>query len=40
MGKKKSSCRILVGKLDVGRPLRRPKHKWEDNIEVDLQGEG
>jgi hypothetical protein len=24
--------RILVGKAEGERPLRRPRHRWEDNI--------
>jgi hypothetical protein len=29
--------RVLVGKPEGKRPLGRPKHKWEDNIKIDLQ---
>jgi hypothetical protein len=36
--------RVLVGKLQGKRPLRRPRHSWEDNIKMDFQevelGEG
>jgi len=28
---------VLVGKPEVKRPLGRPKHRWEDNIKMDLQ---
>jgi len=28
---------VLVRKLEGKRPLRRPRHRWEDNIEMDLQ---
>jgi hypothetical protein len=28
--------KILGGKPEVNRPLGRPKHKWEDNITMDL----
>jgi hypothetical protein len=28
------------GKPEVKRPLRRPKHRWEDNIKMDLQVDG
>jgi hypothetical protein len=28
---------ILVGKPEGKRPLGRPRHKWEDNIKVDLK---
>jgi hypothetical protein len=27
---------ILVGKPDGRRPLGRPRHRWEDNIKMDL----
>ena len=29
--------RILVGKPDGQRPHGRPRHRWEDNIKMDLQ---
>ena len=29
--------RVLVGKPEVQRPLRRPEHRWKDNIKMDLQ---
>jgi hypothetical protein len=32
--------RVLVGKPDVKRPLRRPGRRWEDNIMMDLQEVG
>jgi len=32
--------RVLVGKREKKRPLGRPRHKWEDNIEADLQEVG
>ena len=28
--------RVLVGKPDGNRSLGRPRHRWEDNIKVDL----
>jgi hypothetical protein len=28
---------VLVGKSNGKRPLERPKHKWVDNIEMDLR---
>jgi hypothetical protein len=31
------SRRILVGKPEGKRPLRRPRHKWVDNIKIDLR---
>jgi hypothetical protein len=30
-------CRVLVWKLEGKRPLGRTKHRWEDNIKMDLQ---
>ena len=34
--------RVLVGKPEGKRPLGRPRHRWEDNIKMDLRdvGEG
>ena len=29
--------RVLVGKPEGKRPLRRPRRRWEDNIKMDLQ---
>ena len=29
--------RVWVGKPEGRRPLGRPKHRWEDNINMDLQ---
>jgi hypothetical protein len=28
--------RVLVGKPEEKRPLGRPWHRWEDNIQMDL----
>jgi hypothetical protein len=28
---------ILVGKPEGRRPLGRPRHRWEDNIKMDLR---
>ena len=28
--------RVLVGKPEGKRPLGRPRHRWEDNIKIDL----
>jgi len=27
---------VLMGKLEGKRPFRRPKHRWEDNIKMDI----
>ena len=37
MGERKGVYSVLVGKLEVKRPLGRPRHRWEDNIKLDLQ---
>ena len=29
-----------MGKLEGKRPLERPRHRWEDNIKMDLQEVG
>ena len=31
---------VLVGKPDGKRPIGRPRHRWEDNIKMDLQEMG
>jgi hypothetical protein len=35
MGERRVMCRVLVGKPE--RPLRRPRHRWEENIKTDPQ---
>jgi hypothetical protein len=30
----RNAYRILVGRPEVKRPLRRPRHKWKDNIKI------
>jgi len=37
IGEKRDVCRGLVGKSVGKRPLERPRYRWEDNIEMDLQ---
>ena len=32
--------RVLVGKSKGKSPLGRPRHRWEDNIKMDLQEVG
>jgi hypothetical protein len=40
MGERRSTHRVLVGKLEGKRPLGRPSHRWEDNIKMDHQKVG
>jgi hypothetical protein len=35
MGEKTIAYRILVGKPEGKRPLRRPRRRWMDNIKMD-----
>ena len=37
MGERRGVHRVLVGKPEGKRPLGRPRHRWEDNIKIDLQ---
>ena len=32
--------RVLAGKPEGMRPLERPRHRWKDNIKMDLQEVG
>jgi hypothetical protein len=36
MREKRNVYRLLVGKLEGKRPLGRPRHRWIDNIKMDL----
>jgi hypothetical protein len=40
MGEKRSVYRILVGRPEERRPIGRPRHRWEDNIKMDLKEVG
>ena len=40
MGKRRGIYRVLVRKPEGKRPLGRHKHRWEDNIKMDLQEVG
>jgi len=40
MGERRVLYRVLVGKPEGKRPLGRPRHRWEDNILMDLQEVG
>ena len=37
MEESRSAFKILTGKPTEKRPLGRPRHKWEDNIRMDLE---
>jgi hypothetical protein len=37
MGDKRNEHRIMVGKPEGKRPLGRPRHRWADNIKMDLR---
>ena len=37
MGQGRGVYRVLAGKPEGKKPLRRPRHRWEDNIKTDLQ---
>jgi hypothetical protein len=39
-GERRGACRVLVGKHGGKTPLGRPRHRWEDNIKMDLQEVG
>jgi hypothetical protein len=36
MGEKRNAYRLLVGNPERKRPLGRPRHRWVDNIRMDL----
>jgi hypothetical protein len=36
IGEKRNAYRLLVGKPEGKKPLGRPRHRWVDNIEMDL----
>jgi hypothetical protein len=40
MGEERGAYRILVGRPEGRRPFGRPRHRWEDNIKMDLQEVG
>ena len=40
MGEETGVYRVLVGKQEGNRPLRRPRRRWVDNIRMDLQEVG
>jgi hypothetical protein len=40
MGESRVAHKILVGKPEGRRPLERPRHRWDDNIKMDLREAG
>jgi hypothetical protein len=40
IGESRGIYRVLVGKPEGKRPLGRPRHRWEENIKMDLQEVG
>jgi hypothetical protein len=40
MGEGRTMYRVLVGKPEGKRPLRKPRHTWENNIKMNLPEEG
>jgi len=40
MGEERGVYMVLVGKPEGKRPLGRPRHRWVDNIRMDLQEVG
>ncbi|KAJ4439968.1 hypothetical protein ANN_08099 [Periplaneta americana] len=40
MGESRNAYRVLVGRPEGKRPLERPRHRWEDNIKMDLREVG
>jgi len=40
MSEERGVYRVLVGKPEGKRPLRRPRRRWVDNIRMDLQEVG
>jgi hypothetical protein len=37
MGERTCACRVLMGKSEGRRALGGPRHRWTDNIKMDLQ---
>jgi hypothetical protein len=40
MGEGRGVYRVLVGRPEGKRPLRRPRRRWEENIKMDLRETG
>jgi hypothetical protein len=37
MWEMRNAYKILVGKLEGKRPLKRPRHRWDDTIKMNLR---
>jgi hypothetical protein len=37
MGEKRNAYKILVGKPEGKSPLGRPRHRWMDNIKINIR---
>jgi len=40
MGESRGAYRVLVGKPEGKKPLGRPRHRWKDNMKMDLEEVG
>jgi hypothetical protein len=40
MGERRGVYRVLVGKPERKGPFGKPRHRWEENIKMDLQEVG
>jgi hypothetical protein len=40
MGVKRKVFKVLMGSLEGRSPLRKPRHRWEDGIRMDLRESG
>jgi len=40
MGDRRGACRVLVDRTGGKRLFRRPRHRWKENIKMDLQEVG
>jgi hypothetical protein len=40
IGYRRDACRVLVGRPEESSPLGRPRHRWEDIMNMDLQEVG
>jgi hypothetical protein len=37
MGKGRGVYKVLIGRSESKRPLRRPRRRWENNVKMDLR---